>query len=82
MPHGEPSRVTPAVRVSSCCWQNNDGRGQGNSGLVHAQYTEAEWSSGVAAFWGGCYNQDIFKDSKTRQYHDVSVLYTPELITI
>ena len=25
---------------------------------------EAEWSSGVAAFWGGVYNQDIFKMKK------------------
>ena len=25
-----------------------------------ARPPEAEWSSGVAAFWGGCFNQDIF----------------------
>ena len=40
-----------------------------------ARPPEAEWSSGVAAFGGGYYNQDIFKDPKKRHYHDVSVLY-------
>ena len=29
-----------------------------------ARTPEAEWSSGIAAFWGGCHNQDIFKDPK------------------
>ena len=39
-----------------------------------ARPRETEWSSGVAAFCGGCYNQDIFKDPKISHYHNVSVL--------
>ena len=29
-----------------------------------ARPPEAEWSSGVAAFWEGGYDQDVFKDKK------------------
>ena len=43
-----------------------------------ARPPEAEWSSGVAAFLGGGYNQDIFKDPKKRHYHDVSILYNKD----
>ena len=39
-----------------------------------ARPPEAEWSSGVAAFWGGSYSEDIFKDPRERHYHDVGVL--------
>ena len=40
---------------------------------------EAEWSSGVAAFRGGCYSQDIFKDPKKRHDH-LSVFYNKDII--
>ena len=39
---------------------------------------EAEWSSGVAAFWGASYNQDISKDPKKRHDH-VSVLHSKDM---
>ena len=42
-----------------------------------ARPPEAEWSSGVAAFGGGCFNQDIFKDSKKRHEH-LSVVYNKD----
>ena len=45
-----------------------------------ARPPEAEWSSGVAAFLGGCYIQDIFKDPKKRHYHDVGVLYNKVML--
>ena len=45
-----------------------------------ARPPDAEWSSGVAAFLGGCYNQDIFKDPEKRHYHDVSVLYNKDIL--
>ena len=44
-----------------------------------ARPPEDEWSKGVAAFLGGCYNQDIFKDPKKRHYYDVSVLYNKDI---
>ena len=44
-----------------------------------ARPPEAEWSSGVAVFLGGCYNQDILKDPKKRQDYDVSVLYNKDI---
>ena len=45
-----------------------------------ARPPEAEWSSGVAAFWGGSSNQDIFKDPKRHDHlHDhLSVLYSKD----
>ena len=46
-----------------------------------ARPPEAEWSLGVAAFSGECYNQDIFKDPKKRHYHDVSVLYFKDIFS-
>ena len=48
----------------------------GRGGAVRP--SEAEWSSGVAVFLGGCYYQDIFKDPKERHYHDDSVLYNKD----
>ena len=42
-----------------------------------AKPPEAEWSSGVAAFLGGYYDQDIFKDPKKRHDH-LSVLYNKD----
>ena len=59
-----PARRSAAVRM-----------GRGGT----ARPPEAEWSSGVAAFLGGCYNQDIFNDPKKRHYHDLSVLYNQGL---
>ena len=44
-----------------------------------ARPPEAEWSSGVASFLGGYYNQNIFKDPKKRHDHDVSVFYNNDL---
>ena len=38
-----------------------------------ARPPEVEWSSGVTAFLGGCYNQDVFKEPKKRHDH-LSVL--------
>ena len=43
-----------------------------------ARPPEAKWSSGVAAFWGVCYNQDTFKDPKKRHDH-LSVLYNKDI---
>ena len=62
-----PARRSAAVRM-----------GRGGT----ARQPEAEWSSGVAAFLGGCYNQDIFKDPKERLYDDVSVLYNKDSILV
>ena len=42
-----------------------------------ARPPEAEWSSGVAAFLGGSYNQYTFKDPKKRHNH-LSVLYNED----
>ena len=42
-----------------------------------ARPPKAEWSSGVADFLGGGYNQDIFKDPKKRHDH-LSVLYNKD----
>ena len=55
-----PARRSAAVRM-------------GRGGI--ARPPEAEWSSGVAAFCGGCYNQDIFKDRKKRHDHVSVLLY-------
>ena len=46
-----------------------------------ARPPEAEWSSVVAAFWGRCFNQDMFKDPKKRHDH-LSVLYNKDIYYI
>ena len=61
-----PARRSAAVRM-------------GRSGTARPR--EAEWSSGVAAFLGGCYNQDIFKDPFGRYYHEVIILYNKDTST-
>ena len=58
-----PARRSAAVRM-----------GRGGT----ARPPEVEWSSGVAAFLGGCYNQDIFEDPKKRHDHLLSVLYNKD----
>ena len=47
---------------SSCENNNNDAVQMGRGGTTRPP--EAEWSSGVAASLGLCYDQDIFKDPK------------------
>ena len=36
---------------------------------------EAEWSSGLAAVFWACYNENIFKDPNDYHDYDASVLY-------
>ena len=63
---GAPTAVLPPARRGAAVRMERGGT---------ARPPEAKWSSGVAAFFVECYNQDIFKDPKKRHDH-VSVLYT------
>ena len=67
LPHrqgGAPTPVLSSARRSAAVRMGRGGT---------ARPPEAEWSSGAAAFLGGCYNQDIFKDPRERHDH-LSVL--------
>ena len=51
---GAPTAVLSPARRSSSVWVERGGT---------ARPREAEWSSRIAPFLGGCYNQDIFQRS-------------------
>ena len=66
----------PTPVLSPACRTADVRMGRGGT----ARPPEAEWSSGVAAFFGGGFNPDIFKDPKRHDYlHDhLSVLYNKD----
>ena len=67
---GAPTPVlSPACR-SAAVWVERGGT---------ARPREAEWSSGVAAFWGGVITKIFSKGPFGRHYHDVSVLYNKDI---
>ena len=61
---GAPTPVLPPACRSAAVRMGRGGT---------ARPPKVEWSSGVAPFLGGCFNQDIFKDPE-RHDHLLSVL--------